>query len=430
MTEQSHQSLPEARSATLERTPEHPSPRDSKKEVVCVLGLGYVGLPTAAVLASRGHMVRGVDTAPEVAATINSGKIHIVEPDLDLLVQAAVQTFRLKVHGEPGEADVFLICVPTPLGEGGVPDLSYVESATRSIAPHVQPGNLVVLESTSPPGTTERIAEILAEEGAPVEELAIAHAPERVLPGQVLKEVVSNDRVVGGLDPLATQRCHAFYATFTTGAVHPTTARMAETAKLVENAFRDVGLAFANELSMLCEELELDVWELISLANRHPRVNILNPGSGVGGHCIAVDPLFLAHKAPGATRLIQTARSINDRKPDWLIERVKERAERLKSPRIACLGLAYKPDIDDLRESPARYVAERLLREIEGDVRIAEPNLDRHPGFELQSVEEAIRDADIVVILVAHKEFRALTPNQLSEKIVFDPAGALRVSTS
>lgn len=394
-------------------------------QVVCVMGLGYVGLPTAAVLASRGCFVRGVDTAPNVAATINSGRIHIVEPDLDILVRAAVSTARLKVYAEPGEADVFLICVPTPIDAGGVPGLAFVEAATRAISAHVRPGNLVVLESTSPPGTTERMVEWLREEGAPVDKVAVAHAPERVLPGQVLREVVSNDRVVGGVDEASTRRCKEFYETFTSGTIYTTTARTAETVKLVENAFRDVNLAFANELSMMCEELGVDVWELISLANRHPRVDILYPGSGVGGHCIAVDPLFLVHCAPEVTPLIQTARKVNDRKPDWLVAKIKERAERLKGPRIACLGLAYKPDIDDLRESPALYVTKRLLAEVEGEVRICEPNLAKYEGLELVSVEEALEDADIVVILVAHKQFRSLPANLLAEKVLFDPAGAL-----
>jgi UDP-N-acetyl-D-mannosaminuronic acid dehydrogenase len=401
-----------------------PTPQNTR---VCVIGLGYIGLPTAAVLASRGYTVRGVEVDARAAEIINSGRAHIVEPDLDILVRAAVETRRLEVHAEPAESEVFILCVPTPVAPGHSPDLSYVESAARSLAPVLRAGNLVILESTSPPGTTEKVAELLAREAqiGPGQVL-FAHAPERVLPGQILREVVQNDRIVGGVDRASGEACAAFYRTFVSGEVFITSARMAETVKLVENAYRDVNIAFANELSVLADELKLDVWDLIALANRHPRVNILRPGPGVGGHCIAVDPWFLVHTAPHATPLIQQARSVNSAKPAWVVERIRRRAERLKNPRIACLGLAYKPDIDDLRESPALLVVQTLVSSAEYDLRIVEPHLTHHPELELSPLEQALDGADIVVFLVAHREFKLIPPNLLSEKIIIDTCGALR----
>jgi UDP-N-acetyl-D-mannosaminuronic acid dehydrogenase len=394
---------------------------------VCVLGLGYVGLPTAAVLASRGYQVHGVEVNPAAAEIINSGRAHIVEPELDILVRAAVESGRLKAHAKPTEADVFLLCVPTPMTEAHEPDLSYVRAATLSICPFVRDGALVVLESTSPPGTTELVAQIIAENTpVPHPRVLVAHAPERVLPGRVLREVVENDRVVGGIDAASTKACVEFYSTFVSGAIHPTSARMAETVKLVENAYRDVNVAFANELSLISDELKLDVWELISLANKHPRVDILSPGSGVGGHCIAVDPWFIVHKTPDQARLIRAAREVNDHKPDWIVERVKQRSARFKNARIACLGLAYKPDIDDLRESPAVHIVKRLLSELSADIRVVEPHLHSHPEFNLVPTEQAIEDADIVVFLVAHKAFKSLPANLLAEKTIIDPSGTLR----
>lgn len=402
-----------------------PVPQDTR---VCVVGLGYIGLPTAAVLASRGYTIHGVEVDARAAETINSGRAHIVEPDLDILVRAAVETRKLEAHPRPAQADIFLICVPTPVSANHEPDLSYVRSATESICPHLRAGNLVILESTSPPGTTEMIAQIVAErtELRPGQ-VYFAHAPERVLPGQILREVVQNDRIVGGIDPRSAELCAAFYKTFVSGQIHITTARMAETVKLVENAFRDVNIAFANELSVLADALQLDVWDLIALANRHPRVKILNPGPGVGGHCIAVDPWFLVHAAPELTPLIRQARETNSSKPHWVVERVKRRAERLKRARIACLGLAYKPDIDDLRESPAVEVVQLLKAEGEYDLRVVEPNISSHREFELCSLERAVVDADIVLFLVAHREFKAIDKTLLAEKIIVDTCGALRI---
>jgi UDP-N-acetyl-D-mannosaminuronic acid dehydrogenase len=400
------------------------SPQDTS---VCVVGLGYIGLPTAAVLASRGYRVHGVEVDARAADIINSGRAHIVEPDLDILVRAAVETRRLAAHPAPTAADIFVLCVPTPVASDHSPDLSYVRAAALSLVPVLRPGNLVIVESTIPPGTTEELASLVTRE-ARLERGAVffAHAPERVLPGQILREVVANDRIVGGTDRASGDVCAAFYRTFVSGEVHITSARMAETVKLVENAYRDVNIAFANELSVLADELDLDVWDLIALANRHPRVNILKPGPGVGGHCIAVDPWFLVHAAPGATSLIRQARVTNSRKPGWVVERIRRRADRLKGARIACLGLTYKPDIDDLRESPALEVVRQLSASSDYDLRIVEPNLREHADFNLMTLERALHSADMIVFLVAHREFRTIDKTVLSEKIIIDVCGALR----
>jgi len=401
----------------------------SRDKLICVVGLGYIGLPTAALLASRGYSVHGVEVNAAAAEVINSGKAHIVEPELDLLVRAAVETDRLKAHPAPALADVFMLCVPTPLNSDRSPGLSYVRAATESICPYVRPGNLVILESTSPPGTTELVASIVLENTTlKPGEVYFAHAPERVLPGRILREVVENDRIIGGLDEASTQACARFYETFVSGQLHLTTARTAETTKLVENAFRDVNIAFANELSLLSDKLDLDVWELIRLANRHPRVNILSPGPGVGGHCIAVDPWFLVHAEPELTPLMRQARLVNEAKPHWVVERVKQRAARFKEPRIACLGLAYKPDIDDLRESPAVEIVQELQKLPEVQLRVVEPNLHHHPDFELMPLEKALEGADIVLVLVGHRSFKQIGPRLLEEKIVIDTCGALRAS--
>lgn len=396
-------------------------------EKVCVIGLGYIGLPTAAVLAASGHAVHGVEVNQDVVESINDGKPHFAEPDLDMLVQAGVQTGRLTAHPEPTTADVFIICVPTPLATGNEPDVSYVEDATKAICPHLEAGNLIILESTSPPGTTEWIASYIeAEKGLRPPEIQVAHAPERVLPGQILREVVENDRIVGGVDDRSTERCAEFYESFTNGTVFRTHARTAEATKLVENAFRDVNVAFANELSILSDDLDLDVWDVIQMANRHPRVNILSPGAGVGGHCIPVDPWFLVAAAPDSTPLIRAARAVNSRKPKWVVEQVLEHAASLKEPSVACLGLTYKPDVDDLRESPAVEVANELLAKMAGPVFVVEPNLESHPDFELADLAEAVERSDIVVVLMAHKEFRELPRSAFDGKAVVDTCGILR----
>lgn len=397
---------------------------------ICVMGLGYIGLPTASLLANRGHKVHGVDVTERVVSTINQGRIHIKEPALDVMVRSAVNSGNLVASLEPAPAQVFIVAVPTPFKEGFQPDMEYVESATAAIAPHIRAGNLVILESTSPPGTTEAMAAQLEAlrpdlcEGG--RSFHVAHCPERVLPGQILQELVGNDRIVGGVDKASTQEAVAFYKTFVQGAVLPTDARTAEMAKLVENSYRDVNIAFANELSLISEHLGIDVWELIRLANRHPRVEILRPGPGVGGHCLAVDPWFIVDRAPAQSRLIRTAREINDAKADWVVERVQERAERFRAPLIACLGLAYKPDVDDLRESPALHIT-RALASAHGErVMAVEPNIAQHPDFQLFSLDEALERADIVVALVSHREFKEIPAERLLTKVLIDTCGVFR----
>ncbi|WP_417547469.1 UDP-N-acetyl-D-mannosamine dehydrogenase [Marinobacter segnicrescens] len=382
---------------------------------ICVVGLGYIGLPSAALLANRGYQVQGVDVAPDVVDTINQGDIHIVEPDLDSFVHSAVNSGRLEASLEPEPADIFVLAVPTPFHDGFVPNIDYVLDATRSITSVVKAGDLVILESTSPVGTTERVAEALREGGVDTTQVHIAHCPERVLPGHIMRELVENDRIVGGITPEASEKVAAFYRTFVTGEVLVTDARTAEMAKLTENSFRDVNIAFANELSLLCDKFGIDVWELIRLANRHPRVNILQPGTGVGGHCIAVDPWFIVHEGGDDARLIRTGREVNTRKTEWVVEKVKSevasyRDSNGRNPVVACMGLAFKPNIDDLRESPALWVFQQLVA---ADVQplAVEPNLRTHPSISLTPWNEAVAQADIVVFLVAHREFKSVNVN-------------------
>lgn len=394
---------------------------------ICVIGLGYIGLPTASLLGTKGFNVVGVDTSEYVVNTINQGKIHIVEPDLDILVKSAVQAGNLKASLTPTEADIFILAVPTPFKDAHVPDLSYVESATRMIAPYVKSGNLVILESTSPVGTTnDVVAKILTEQGLAVGvEVFVAHCPERVLPGRILTELVENDRIVGGINEISTQKTIEFYETFVRGEVLATDAKTAELSKLTENAFRDVNIAFANELSLICDRENINVWELIKLANRHPRVNILQPGPGVGGHCIAVDPWFIVARTPEQARLIRTAREVNDAKPQWVIEKVKTSANKFKNPVIGCLGLAFKADVDDLRESPAVEIVKQLQHENMGDILVAEPNLSSHKSFDLLPFQEVISRSDIILLLVDHKPFKKIKAIDLKEKILIDTRGAI-----
>jgi len=397
-------------------------------ESVCVMGLGYVGLPTASLLANRGFKVHGVDVNPRIVELISQGEVHITEPDLDVLVRAAVNSGNLTVGLEPKSADVFMVAVPTPFKDGHVPDISYIEAATRAIAPHIAEGNLVILESTSPVGTTEKIAVWLSELRPELDvcsSVYIAHCPERVLPGQTLKELVVNDRVIGGINSASAEKATEFYRQFVTGEILCTYSRTAELAKLSENAFRDVNIAFANELSMICDRLDINVWELIQLANRHPRVNILQPGPGVGGHCIAVDPWFIVDAAPQEAKLIRTAREVNDSKIDFVVAKVKEAAAKFENPKIACLGLSYKPDIDDLRESPAIKVVEKLLAENIGSIFVVEPyikelpqSLNKQRNIELVNLELALQQCDIIVTLVKHKCFNLTKFNSLRKQQV------------
>jgi UDP-N-acetyl-D-mannosaminuronic acid dehydrogenase len=392
---------------------------------ICVVGLGYIGLPTSAVLASRGYQVHGVEINQKSRDIINSGHAHIVEPDLDMLVRAGIESGRLRAHAEPGPADVFILCVPTPVSEDKHANLDYVRSAAEMICPYLEVGNLVLLESTSPPGTTEMIAEIVYDKtNFEPGEIHFAHAPERVLPGRIVQEVIQNDRIIGGIDDASTEAAHEFFGTFVGGTLITCNSRTAEMAKLVENASRDVQIAFANELSMICEDLDIDPRELIEIANRHPRVNILQPGCGVGGHCIAVDPWFIVHLAKGKARLMEAAREVNTTKPEWVVEKVKAASGKLRDPVVACFGAAYKPDIDDLRESPAMEIIEALHEAEIGRIMVIEPNVEELNGWELVSVEEARAEADIFVFLVGHSRFRKLTGTQLAEKIVIDTCGA------
>ncbi len=392
---------------------------------VCVLGLGYIGLPTASLLGTKGYDVVGVDVSQEVVDTINRGEIHIVEPDLDLLVKSAVNSGKLKASTSPSPADIFIIAVPTPFKENHKPDLSYVESATRAIVPHIKTGNLIILESTSPVGTTDDVvAKILKEEGFDTNnEVHVAHCPERVLPGRILIELIQNDRIVGGTSQAATEMAASFYEEFVNGEVLRTNAKTAEMSKLTENSFRDVNIAFANELSIICDHEHIDVWELISLANRHPRVDVLQPGPGVGGHCIAVDPWFIIDRAGEKAKLIRAAREVNDSKPQWVIDKVTEKASKFRRPVIACLGLAFKANVDDLRESPAHEIVKALQAKNIADLLICEPNIKTHPEFELTEYNEAIDKADILLVLVDHKEFKTIKPTVFIEKMVVDTRG-------
>lgn len=414
---------------------------------ISVIGLGYIGLPTAAMFASRKVKVIGIDVNQHAVDTINNGEIHIVEPDLDMVVRAAVTEGYLRASTKPEPAEAFLIAVPTPFtSENREPDLSYIEAAARAIAPVLEKGNLVILESTSPVGATEAMAGWLAEERPDLSfpqdmgeaaDIRVAHCPERVLPGKVMQELVMNDRVIGGMTDLCAERAIQLYKIFVSGhCVKASGPRVAEMAKLTENSFRDVNIAFANELSLICHDLGLDVWELIRLANRHPRVNILQPGPGVGGHCIAVDPWFIVASAPEKARLIRVAREVNDSKPKWVLDQVANRVAAHKStartdPVVALYGLAFKPDTDDLRESPAYSIAREIVATAAGPVLCVEPNVDQLPvglaGAGFVTANEALDQADIHVFLVAHSEFRArLAGVALQSQQIVDACGLLK----
>ena len=379
---------------------------------ICVIGLGYIGLPTAALLANRGYDVHGVDVVQSTVDIINRGEIHIVEPELDTFVKSAVTNGKLKADLKPIEADVFIVAVPTPFHEDFVPNIDYIVSATKAIAPYVKENDIVILESTSPVGTTDMVEKVLKENDVDTSKLFIAHCPERVLPGQIMRELVENDRIVGGTTPEATQKTVEFYRTFVSGEVLSTDARTAEMAKLTENSFRDTNIAFANELSILCDKFDIDVWELIKLKNRHPRVNVLQPGAGVGGHCIAVDPWFIVHAGGDDAKIIRTAREVNTYKTEWAIEKIKNEALKFEAEYgrkaiVACMGLAFKPNIDDLRESPALYITRQLIAS--GlDVLAVEPNIKTFSDFDIVDYQKAIKEADVITFLVGHKEFKGL----------------------
>ncbi len=399
---------------------------------VVVMGLGYIGLPTASMLATKGHTVLGVDVNEVAVNTINSGRIHIIEPDLDVLVRSAVNSGNLRASLTPEEGDTFILAVPTPFKEEGgnpkAPDLSYVEAAARAIAPCLREDNLVILESTSPVGTTEFIEQIITSMRPELAgKVHTAHCPERVLPGHILRELVDNDRIIGGTTREAVAKAKALYKTFCNGAILETDSRTAELSKLVENSFRDVNIAFANELSVICDRLDINVWETIALANRHPRVNILQPGPGVGGHCIAVDPWFIVSSAPQEARLIRTAREVNDAKPHWVIEKVRAKAERFRAPIIGCLGLTFKANIDDLRESPSLEIVKDLIASGIGTVMACDPNVsqDKAP-FPLHDLKDVLKKADILLLLVDHHEFLSIDPQMIKDKVVIDTKGMLR----
>ena len=410
---------------------------------VAVIGLGYIGLPTAAALATRGVQVVGVDINPDTVKTIARGEAPFVEPDLAVAVSGAVAMGRLTASMEPPEADAFIIAVPTPSDADHTADLTYVRNAVEQIAPRLRGGEIVILESTSPPGTCLAVSEWLGElrpdlrmphAGEGIPDVYVAHCPERVLPGRIMIEIVTNDRVIGGITPRCAEKAASVYRVFAQGRLVLSDAASAEMAKLVENSYRDVNIAFANELSLICEKLKLDVWEIIELANHHPRVNILKPGPGVGGHCIAVDPWFIVSAAPDLARLIRTAREVNDGKPDHVAEQVIEKASRFHSPTIACLGLAFKANVEDLRESPAVKIVGQIARALpDTDILVAEPFVDSLPpaldslsNLRLARTLDAVDAADIVVLLVEHDQFRALNRSVLAGKVVYDTRGIWR----
>jgi UDP-N-acetyl-D-mannosaminuronic acid dehydrogenase len=411
-------------------------------EKISVIGLGYVGLPTAATIAARGVRVHGVDIRAEVVERINHGKTHIIEPDLDIVVHSVVSMGMLKASTTPEPADAFVIAVPTPVFENNQPDMRAVEGAVAAIAPVLAPGNLVIIESTSPVGTTRKAAEQLRalrpdlsfpDQNPERADILMAYCPERILPGNTLRELTDNARLVGGLDRRSADRAHDFYSIFVKGQIHKTEAPVAEMAKVTENAFRDVNIAFANELSVICDASGIDVWQVIKLANLHPRVNILAPGPGVGGHCIPVDPWFIVHAQPELARLIRTAREVNLAKQTSVTQRIKRAADKFREPRIALLGMTYKPNVDDMRESPAVAIAEELASGNTGEIFIVEPHVNKPPRelanasrVHWAGLADALRDADIVVVLVAHDQFRDLRRATLSEKIVIDTVGLIQ----
>ena len=408
---------------------------------VCVVGLGYIGLPTAAFIASKGVKVTGVDVNPGFVDSINRGEVPFFEPGFEDLLKRVVDEGFLKAQAEQIQADAYIVCVPTPFRDNYKVDTKYINAAAEAMAPHLRPGALVVLESTSPPGTTEAMAKHIVElrpdlslDEDSENAIFVAHCPERVLPGQIMEEMESNDRVIGGLTPKGTQMACDLYGTFCTAELLQTNATTAEMAKLTENSFRDVNIAFANELSLISDRLGIDVWELIYLANHHPRVNILQPGPGVGGHCIAVDPWFIVSSVPEEARIIKMAREVNDSKPEWVIKKVKEALDGNTDAIVAALGIAFKNDIDDLRESPSLNIVKQLGQENpQMDIRVVEPNVNvlpdslaAIPNVSQQDLDTAIEEADLILLLVNHKEFVELDTTKLQGKTVIDTKGVWR----
>ncbi len=396
------------------------------------MGLGYIGLPTAIIAARNGGVdVVGVDINPSVVEKTNAGELHIIEPGLGEYLREVVKEGKLHASSKPEESDAYFMVVPTPFKGNHEPDISYVEAATRAVIPYLKEGDLYVIESTSPVGTTEAMAEIIFAERPELKgKIYIAYCPERVLPGNVIYELVHNDRVIGGLDEASTAKAMEFYGQFVQGTLHSTNARTAEMCKLTENSSRDVQIAFANELSLICDRAGINVWELISLANRHPRVNILQPGCGVGGHCIAVDPYFITAAFPKESRMISTARSVNNYKADWCAEKVMNamlrfELEKGRKPVVAMMGVAFKPDIDDLRESPAKYIITKVMQSCNNaDILVVEPNVEEHRVFKLTPYAEAYEKADIVVFLTAHTPFRSLPWRD--DKVILDFCGIFK----
>ena len=395
---------------------------------VCFMGLGYIGLPTAIIAAEHGVRVTGVDINPKVVEMTNAGRLHIIEPGLQELLQKVVESGALKASLTPEASDAYFMVVPTPFKGNHEPDISYVETATRSVIPLLKENDLFIIESTSPVGTTDKMTDLIFSLRPELKgKIYIAYCPERVLPGNVIYELVHNDRVIGGINPKSTEKAIGFYSRFVKGTLHKTNAKTAEMCKLTENSSRDVQIAFANELSLICDKAGINVWELIELANKHPRVHILQPGSGVGGHCIAVDPYFITAEFPYESQLIAKAREINNYKAFWCAEKVenamlKFELEHNRKPVVAMMGLAFKPDIDDLRESPAKYITTKVMQSRNNaDILVVEPNVREHKIFKLTNYKEAYEKADIIVFLVAHKEFKELPRKE--NKVILDFCG-------
>lgn len=398
---------------------------------ICFLGLGYIGLPTASIVAHKGFKVIGVDINTKVVETINRGEVHIYEPGMAEIVKQVVKAGNLRASATPEQSDVYLVVVPTPFKGNHEPDISFVEAATNAVIPLLKENDLYIIESTSPIGTTDKMAELIFSKRPELKgKISIAYCPERVLPGNVIYELVHNDRVIGGIDEKSTQKAREFYKTFVEGELHSTNARTAEMCKLTENSSRDVQIAFANELSLICDKAGVNVWELIELANKHPRVNILQPGCGVGGHCIAVDPYFITSDFPMESQIIGKSREINNYKSFWCAEKIRSSMLDFEikngvKPKVAIMGLAFKPNIDDLRESPAKYIAQKVMQSEQNGVMVVEPNLKEHNVFKLSDYREAYEKADIIAFLVAHNEFKTL--EYRNDKIILDFAGIFKI---